>query len=70
MFIEQKQEKISDVEVTCFKKKNEMLRIRGQDWEAVELNLRNLFNETLIKINSYLNQRRILLDQYFKAFDR
>lgn len=70
MFTEKKLETDSDVEIKCSLNALDMLRIRGQDWEAVELNLRKLFNETMVNIRNYLNQRRILLDQYFKIFDK
>ncbi|KAF0771870.1 Uncharacterized protein FWK35_00017893 [Aphis craccivora] len=70
IFMERNFEKSSDIEVKCDRNVNEMLRIKGQDWDAVELNLRILFNKTIININNYLNENRIMLEQYFKVFDK
>lgn len=70
VFMERNFEKSSDIEVKCDRNVNEMLRIKGQDWDAVELNLRILFNKTIININNYLNENRIMLEQYFKVFDK
>lgn len=68
--MERNVEKSSDIEVKCDRNVNEMLRVKGQDWDAVELNLRILFNKTIININNYLNENRIMLEQYFKVFDK
>lgn len=68
--MERNSEKSSDIEVKCDRNMNEMLRIKGQDWEAVELNLRILFNKTIININNYLKENRIMVEQYFKVFDK
>lgn len=70
VFIDKEMETESNVEIKCSLNVLDMLPIRGQDWEAVGLNTRKLFNQTIINIQKYLSQRRISLDQFFRVFDK
>ncbi|XP_050430635.1 uncharacterized protein LOC126839375 [Adelges cooleyi] len=47
-----------------------MHRKGGKDWESVQLHSRQLFDRTVTNIRNYLRQRRILLEPYFKVFDK
>jgi hypothetical protein len=70
VFMEKSPDITSDIEIKCDRNVNEMLRIKGQDWDAVELPLRVFFNKTIININNYLNEHRIMLEQFFTVFDK
>ncbi|XP_050532651.1 uncharacterized protein LOC126900763 [Daktulosphaira vitifoliae] len=71
VFVKKNLEKTPESDIECPPRDvKDMPRKGGQDWESVELHMRNLFDPLIFNIKNYLLQRRILLEPYFRTFDR
>lgn len=64
-------EKLPNLKVESPPKEIEELNRKGtSDWQCQEKSKRDLCEETLLKIRYRVNERRILIKQFFKDYDR
>ena len=48
----------------------ELCRKGQKKWQCVEKNMRELCEDALLKVRHRVNERRILLRQFFKDYDK